>query len=80
MKKIPWGERTTEIDFEIQKLESLIQQYEALREEEQRQLKEKELTKLRGTEFEAGYDVVKASDNILNELERKYKGIKKDSE
>ena len=75
LKQIPWGERTTEIDFEIQKLESLIQQYEALREEEQRQLREKELTKLRGTEFEAGYDVVKDSDNILNELEGKYKGF-----
>ena len=75
LKQIPWGERTTEIDFEIQKLESLIQQYEALREEEQRQLREKELTKLRGTEFEAGYDVVETSKDNLNELEKEYKGF-----
>ena len=75
LKQIPWGERTTEIDFEIQKLESLIEQYEKLREEEQRQLREKELKKLRGTEFEAGYNMVEASDYVVSDLESRFAGF-----
>lgn len=75
LKQIPWGERTTEIDFEIQKLESLIKQYETLRDEEQRQLREKELKKLRGTEFESGYNMVQASDYVVSDLESRFAGF-----
>ena len=75
LKKIPWGDRTTEIDFEIQKLESLIRQYETLREEEQRQLREKELKRLRGTEFESGYNMIEASTNVVSDLESNFAGF-----
>lgn len=75
LKSIPWGERTTEIDFEIQKLESLIQQYEKLREEEERKVREDKLKKLRGTEYESGYKMVKASDYIVSDLESNFAGF-----
>ena len=47
LQQIPWANRTTEINFEIAQLEALIRKYEELREEEERNLKEKELKKLR---------------------------------
>ena len=75
LKQIPWGDRTTEIDFEIQKLESLIQQYETLREEEVRRVKEDQLKKLRGTQFEAGYGMTEVYDANLVKLEERYKGF-----
>lgn len=75
LKQIPWGERTTEIDFEIQKLESLIQQYEKLREEEERKVREDKLKKLRNTEYESGYNMVKASDYIVSDLESNFAGF-----
>lgn len=75
LKSIPWGERTTEIDFEIQKLESLIQQYEKLREEEERKVREDKLKKLRNTEYESGYKMVQASDYIVSDLESNFAGF-----
>lgn len=75
LKSIPWGERTTEIDFEIQKLESLIQQYEKLREEEERKLREDKLKKLRNTEYESGYNMVQVSDYIVSDLESSFSGF-----
>ena len=75
LKQIPWGERTTEIDFEIQKLESLIQQYEKLREEEERKVREDKLKKLRNTEYESGYNMVKASDYVVADLESNFAGF-----
>ena len=75
LKSIPWGERTTEIDFEIQKLESLIQQYEKLREEEERKVREDQLKKLRNTEYESGYNMVQVSDYIVSDLESSFSGF-----
>lgn len=75
LKQIPWGERTTEINFEIAQLESLIRKYEELREEEERDLREKELKKLRKTEFSTGYSIGTNNEINIKRLEENFKGF-----
>ena len=74
LEQIPWGDRTTEINFEIAQLESLIKAYEELREEEERNLREKELKRLRGTEFESGF-TVSADKGELVKMEQYFEGF-----
>ena len=75
LKQIPWGERTTEINFEIAQLESLIKKYEELREEEERDLREKQLRKLRKTEFSTGYSIGTNNEINIKRLEENFKGF-----
>ena len=75
LQQIPWGDRTPEIQFEIQQLQDLIKYYQELREEEEANLRQEKLKKLRKTEFESGFDLVGISKENQIELEKQYAGF-----
>lgn len=75
LQQIPWGDRTPEIQFEIQQLQDLIKYYQELREEEEVNLRQEKLKKLRKTEFESGFDLVGISKENQIELEKQYAGF-----
>lgn len=75
LQQIPWGDRTPEIQFEIQQLQDLIKYYQELREEEEANLRQEKLKKLRKTEFESGFNLVGISKENQIELEKQYAGF-----
>lgn len=62
LNKIPFENRTDDIDFEIAKLESLIKQYERLKQEEQEVINKKYLKQFRKSGVEDGSFTISALD------------------
>ena len=75
LQQIPWGDRTPEIEFEIQHLQDLIKYYQELREEEEAQLRQEKLKKLRKTEFESGFQITELDKGYKDQLEKQYTGF-----
>ena len=75
LEKVPWGERSTEIQFEIQQLQDLIKYYEQLREEEEANLRQQKLKQLRKTEFESGFSFGRVDPAYLQQLEEQFSGF-----
>ena len=57
LNKIPFEERSSDINVEIARLEALIASYEKLKEEEQNRQNKQNLNLLRGTQYSSGYTV-----------------------
>lgn len=57
LNKVPFAERTDDINVEIARLEALIKTYEKLKEEEENRLATEGIEALRGTKFSDGYKV-----------------------
>ena len=57
LNKIPFEERSSDINVEIARLEALIATYERLKQEEQNRQNKQNLNLLRGTQYSSGYTV-----------------------
>lgn len=57
LNKIPFEERSSDINVEIARLEALIATYERLKQEEQNRQNQQNLNLLRGTQYSSGYTV-----------------------
>ena len=72
LKDIPASNRTSEIDAEISRLETLIETYELLKQKEIEALKTEGAAKLRGTQFEDGATVSVRDDYTMGYLSSQY--------
>ena len=75
LEQIPWGDRSTEIQFEILQLKDLIKYYEQLREEEEANVRQQKLKQLRKTEFESGFSFGKVDSRYVEQLEKQFSGF-----
>lgn len=75
LEQIPWGERSTEIQFEIRQLQDLIKYYEQLREEEEANVRQQKFKQLEKTQFESGYSFVDIDKGYLAQLEEQFVGF-----
>lgn len=77
LNKIPFEERTDNINIEIARLEALISTYQQLKEQEEERLKTEGLQALRKTQFSDGYTVETGVDKFsgggfLKDVDVKY--------
>lgn len=77
LNKIPFEERTDDINVEIARLEALISTYQKLKEQEEERLRTEGLQALRKTQFSDGYTVETgvdkfSGDGFLRDVDVKY--------
>ena len=74
LNKIPFEERSSDINVEIARLEALIATYERLKQEEQNRQNQQNLNLLRGTQYSSGYTVKTGVSRYRSRDEADYGG------